>query len=181
MILPVASIRTERQRVIHIGLSRDETQQVVDLIQQLDAAADPAAANQRLSPRADFCHPMWLNIPMEPGTPWVHVFSRNLSSGGLSFLSRRDFPQDQCLILSHALDADDPQLALCAVRFNRQITNSIFEIGLEFLARMPDPDVKRVIPQRWLSIIDRNAWAVQHGAGRPASKAPARVSTPVHP
>jgi hypothetical protein len=141
--------------MIHIGLSREETQRVVDLIAELDAAQGQNNANLRAAPRLDFCHPMWLNIPGEPGQPWVHVFSRNLSSGGLSFLARRSFVPESCLILAHTLDTDGPQLALGAVRFCRQITRTIFEIGVEFLARVEDTDMRRQIPDRWYGIIDR--------------------------
>src|SRR6476646_2702039 len=98
------------QAVIHIGLSRDETLEVVDLIHQLDGAPPSSAADRRIRPRIDFCHPMWINLPTEPGQPWIHVFSRNLSTGGLAFLARRQFENDEYLVISHHLNEGMPQL-----------------------------------------------------------------------
>ncbi len=144
--------------MIHIGLSREETQQVESVIAQLDAAPASSAADRRVRPRIDFCHPMWINLPTESGQPWIHVFSRNLSTGGLAFLARREFALEEYLVISHHLNVGFPQLALCCVKFSRAVAEGIFEIGLEFQAIAPDTDNLRQIPPRWTSLILRNTW-----------------------
>jgi hypothetical protein len=144
--------------VIHIGLSREETVQVEQVIAQLDAAPHNSAADRRVRPRIDFCHPMWINLPTEPGQPWIHVFSRNLSTGGLAFLARREFAMEEYMVISHHLNEGVPQLALCCVKFSRAVTDGIFEVGLEFQAIAPDVDNLRHIPSRWTALILRNTW-----------------------
>ena len=142
--------------MIHIGLSRQETLEVEE--HQLDAARPSGDADRRVRPRVDFCHPMWINLPAESGQPWIHVFSRNLSTGGLAFLARRQFAMDDYLVIAHHLNEGLPQLALCCVKFSRPVTEAIFEIGLEFQAIAPDPDSTRRIPPRWMSLVLRNMW-----------------------
>lgn len=144
--------------MIHIGLSREETLEIEELIASLDAAAPSSDADRRIRPRIDFCQPMWINLPTEAGQPWIHVFSRNLSTGGLAFLARHQFSIDDYLVISHHLNEGLPQLALCCVKFMRGVTDSIFEIGLEFQAIAPDPGSQRQIPPRWTSMILRNTW-----------------------
>ena len=144
--------------MIHIGLSREETLEVEELIHQLDGASPNGAADRRVRPRVDFCQPMWINLPTEAGQPWIHVFSRNLSTGGLAFLARRQFATDDYLVIAHHLNESLPQLALCCVKYSRVVTESIFEVGLEFQAMAPDPDNARIIPPRWMSLVMRNMW-----------------------
>jgi len=144
--------------VIHIGLSQQETVDIMDLIAHLDAAPAPAEANRRSRPRMDFCHPMWMNLPTEPGQPWIHVFSRNLSTTGLAFLVRRPFAIDEYLVIAHHLNEGLAQLALCNVKYCRPVTAAVFEVGLEFQAMAPDPDNMRRIPARWTALVHRNTW-----------------------
>jgi hypothetical protein len=73
--------------VHHIGLTRQEIEHLQSLITRLDAQTPDDAADRRLHPRIDFAHPMWINLPTQPTQAWIHVYSRNLSTGGLSFLT----------------------------------------------------------------------------------------------
>src|ERR1051325_1204570 len=105
----------------HIGLTRQEIERLETLIARLDAQLPDYAADRREHPRIDFCHPMWLNIPSDPSNPWIHVYSRNLSTGGLGFLTRHLFYANQHVIISHELKEDIPLLVLCRVCFCRTI------------------------------------------------------------
>ena len=57
----------------HIGLTRQEIEHLQTLIARLDAQTPSAESERRTNPRIDFAHPMWLNLPGEPGQPWIHV------------------------------------------------------------------------------------------------------------
>lgn len=144
--------------MFHIGLSRDEIQHIQQLIAKLDAQAPGPGADRRVHPRIDFSHPMWLNLPTEAGRPWVHIYSRNLSTGGLSFLTRKLFYVGQNLVISHELNESTPLLVLAKVCFCRTIELGIMEVGLSFQTVQPDPDRERRVPGAWLSLVLQNDW-----------------------
>jgi hypothetical protein len=144
--------------VFHIGLSREEVDRVQHIIAKLDAVPAGAEADRRIHPRIDFSHPMWLNLPTEPGAPWVHIYSRNLSTGGLAFLTRKIFYVDQHLIISHELKENTPLLVLAKVCFCRNIDATFYEVGLAFTAIEYDPDRQRRIPSRWLATVVQSDW-----------------------
>jgi hypothetical protein len=139
--------------VHHMALSRAEIQRVQQIIARLDAQAAGPGADQRVFPRIDYCHPMWLHLPTDPGKPWIHVFSRNLSTGGLSFLSRALFYVGQHLIISHELNEGYPHLVLSRICFCRCVEMGIHEVGLAFLKAQPDPQRARSIPSEWLTLV----------------------------
>jgi len=135
----------------HIGLTRQEIEHLQNLIARLDAQTPAADADRRVHPRIDFKHPMWVNLPTHPGQPWIHVNSRNLSTNGLSFLSRNLFHVDQHLVIAHELNEMTPMLVLCRVCFCRTIDLGIQEVGLTFVTAQADPYQKRVMPEEWLN------------------------------
>jgi hypothetical protein len=153
--------------VHHIGLSRDEITRVQQIIARLDAQPLGPGADRREHPRIDFNHPLWLHLPTEPGKPWVHIFSRNLSTSGLSFLSRKLLYAGQHLIISHELNEKEPQLVLSQVCFCRSIELGIQEVGLTFRASQPDPEKKRNIPPQWLPLVLQSDWLARQKVAQP--------------
>ena len=146
----------------HIGVSPSDIEQVRRIVARLDAQADGPDADRRVHPRINFAHPMWLNLPASLGKPWVHVFSRNLSTGGLAFLTRHIFYSGQYLIIAHQLNENCPQLVLCKVGFVRTVSMGIMEIGLIFQTALADPDNRRIVPSEWTTLVLRNDWLARH-------------------
>jgi hypothetical protein len=137
--------------VQHIGLTRVEIEHLGHLIARLDAQSPGEYDDRRVHPRIDFSHPMWLNLPTQNGSPWIHVYSRNLSTSGLGFLTRALFYKNQHLVISHELNENVPLLVLCRVCYCRTIDLGIQEVGLTFVEVRADPERKREIPTGWLS------------------------------
>ena len=81
--------------------------------------------------------------------PWVYVYSRNLSTGGLSFLSRELFYSGQYVVISHELGEAATMLVLCRVCYCRPIDLGVQEVGLAFVTAKADPGNKREIPDDW--------------------------------
>ncbi len=142
----------------HIGLTRKEIEHLQTLIARLDAETPADAVDRRTFPRVDFCHALWLNLPTQAGQPWVHVYSRNLSTGGLSFLTRGLFYHQQHVVISHELNERTSVMALCRVCFCRAVELPIQEVGLAFVTALPDPGRDRAIPPEWHEIVRRNDW-----------------------
>jgi len=155
--------------VQHIGLTRQEIQHLESLIARLDAQTPPDAADRRVHPRIDFAHPMWINLPTEPTQPWIHVYSRNLSTGGLSFLTRNLFYVDQHLVVSHELNEMTPMLVLCRVCFCRPIDMGVQEVGLAFVKATADPHRKREIPDEWREQLMQTDWLTRQRTSAPNS------------
>jgi hypothetical protein len=155
--------------VFHIGLSRHEVEHLQRLITKLDADAGSQYDDRRVHPRIDFSHPMWLNLPTEMGQPWVHIYSRNLSTGGLSFLTRNLFYKDQHLVISHELNENVPLLVLCRVCFCRTIDLGVQEVGLAFVKVTADPNRQRAVPSDWTSMVLQGDWLAR--SKHPASAA----------
>jgi hypothetical protein len=135
--------------VKHIGLTRQEIEHLQNLIARLDAQDSGPEKDRRVNPRIDFTQPMWLNLPCEPGQPWIHVYSRNLSTGGLSFLTRGIFYADQQVVIAHALNELTPMLVLCRVCYCRTIDLGVQEVGLAFVTARADTNHQREIPAEW--------------------------------
>ncbi len=119
----------------HTGLNRDDVEQLSAIIARLDAKANHDYDDRRQHPRIDFSHPMWLNLPAAPGQPWVHVYSRNLSTSGLAFLTRALFYAGQHLVISHELKEQTPMLVLCEVCYCRPVTFGIQEVSASASSR----------------------------------------------
>jgi hypothetical protein len=153
--------------MVHIGLSREEITHISALIAKLDAQPLSDNADRRIHPRIDFSHPMWLNLPTEPGAPWVHIYSRNLSTGGLSFLSRKLFYVNQQLVISHELMENTPLLVLATVCFCRNVEMNVQEVGLVFTAIEYDPDRTRHVPARWMSMVLQSDWLARRKSALP--------------
>jgi hypothetical protein len=151
--------------VEHIGLSHEELDRVKQVIAELDSIPPGAAADRRVFPRIDFTHTMWLNLPDDPASPWVHILSRNLSTSGLAFVSRRSFALGSFVVLSHHLSEKHNQLALASVKFCRHVDSTLHETGLEFRAAVNDPKNARIIPPHWKALILRARWS--HAADQP--------------
>jgi hypothetical protein len=150
----------------NITLSRQETARIAQLLEELDAAlasdSEAAAwAERRLRPRIDFAHPMSIRLSLEEGQPWIEVFSRNLSTGGLAFLAKQPFAKDSFLILAHHLNEGADQLALCRITFCRPIESAYYEIGVTFEAIVPDENSRRIIPSEWHSKVLRTTWVTR--------------------
>jgi hypothetical protein len=139
-----------------IGLTQQEIERLQLLIAQLDAQSPSAQDDRRQYPRVDFNHPMWIFLPTEPGRPWLHVYSRNLSTGGLSFLTRHLFYAHQHLVIAHELAEFSPMLVLCRVCFCRSIALGVMEVGLAFQSALADPEARRQIPSQWLAHVLRS-------------------------
>jgi PilZ domain len=149
--------------VLHIGLTSQEIAHLQQVIARLDAQGPSEGADRRLHPRIDFAHPMWINLPAEPGQPWVHVYSRNLSTGGVSFLSRHLFYAGQHLVISHELNELVAMVVLCRVCFCRTIDLGIQEVGMAFVAARADPHRAREIPPEWMvQVLQNDALTRRH-------------------
>lgn len=146
----------------HIGITRQEVQKIAAIIAELDAAPLSAAADRRERPRIDYAHPMWLCLPEDPNRTWTHVHSRNLSTGGLAFLTRNTLLTGQSVVMSHLVGERTPQLVLATIRFIRAVNPSISEVGIEFLASVPDPRQARNIPADWIQHALRASWELKH-------------------
>lgn len=142
----------------HIGLTRQEIEHLQQVIARLDAQSPANDADRRVHPRIDFSHPMWLNLPGEAGRPWVHVYSRNLSTNGLGFLTRHLFYAGQHLVIAHELNEFTPMLVLSRVCYCRPIDLGIFEVGLAFVSARPDKNSAREIPVEWLTQVLQKDW-----------------------
>lgn len=142
----------------HIGLSRQEIEYLQTLITRLDAQDPGPGADRRVRPRIDFTHPLWLNLPTEPGQPWVHILSRNLSTGGLAFLTRQIFYVNQHLVISHELNEKEPLMVLARVCFCRPVDMTVFEVGLAFITVEKDPQRERKVPAHWLHQVVKQDW-----------------------
>lgn len=134
----------------YIGLTRQEIEHLQEVIARLEAQAPAGAEDRRVNPRIDFTHSIWLNLPSERGRPWMHVYSRNLSTGGLGFLSRNLMYTGQHVVIAHELNELTPMLVLSRVCYCRPVDLGIFEVGLAFVAARPDLHEKREMPVEWL-------------------------------
>ena len=151
--------------MLHIGLTRQEIDRVAGIIEKLDQMPPSpevrGGRDRRIRPRIDFSHAMWLALPLEPGRPWVRIYSRNLSTGGMAFIARAPYALGSYVVISHHLNEECDQLALSCVRLCRLVDEGLYEIGVEFQTLSPDPRGQRRIPPGWLSQVLRYLWVAR--------------------
>ncbi len=154
--------------MVHIGLSREEINRISSLIAKLDAQPLSDNADRRVHPRIDFAHAMWLNLPTEPGAPWVHIFSRNPLHRRHSPSSPANFSTSTSspfhAVLSHELQENTPLLVLAKVCFCRNVEMDVQEVGLAFTAVEYDPERTRHVPARWMSMVLQSDWLARRKA-----------------
>ena len=147
-----------------IGLTLQEIQHLQTVIARLDAAAaanGDHSAERRIHPRIDFAKPMWMLVPTDPDQKWTYVYSRNLSTGGLSFLSRNLFYAGQYVVISHELGESAAMLVLCRICFCRPIDLGVQEVGLAFVTAKADPGTRRDVPSEWRARALEADWMTQ--------------------
>lgn len=109
-------------------------QELQNVIEQLNAEKKNPQDNRRRRIRKDINMSLWIYLLGLPHLPRVKVHSRNISVGGISFLSKRSFPER--MYVATQLDGGSPdtcKILLTKIRFCRYIRQGHFQVGAEFV------------------------------------------------
>lgn len=118
------------------------------VIEQLNAEKKNPPDNRRNRPRKEISMPLWVYLLGLPHMPRVKVHSRNISVGGISFLSKRSFPERMLVatqLETNGLTAN--KIILTKIRFCRYVRQGHFQVGAEFMEAL-DGNMEDV-PASW--------------------------------
>jgi hypothetical protein len=150
------------------NVSAEQLAQLQDIIKQLDrVAALGDDSKRRRSVRMNIRMPLTALVLVTVGQPSIHIFSRNISTCGIGFVSRRPFKIGEPIAISIRLGEQPSKLVLTKTTFCRYLRSGLYEMGGEFVESILDSTGKDRIPSRWLPS------ANSHSHKHPAPKPPA--------
>lgn len=117
--------------LLSLAKQHEELQHVIN---QLDAESKTPTNNRRSRARKTINIPLSVYLIGLPGTPMVKVHGRNISVGGVSFLSKRSFPVNSYIAASFNLaDKTTIKFLLTKVLFCRYVRQGHFQVGATFV------------------------------------------------
>jgi hypothetical protein len=126
----------------------DQLAQIAEIIQHLDRSPARPGANRRRQPRANVRATMSAILLSEERQSTVRIFTRNLSTSGIAFVSRRPFKPGEKFALSFAIPDAMSKLVLTNVTFVRYARGGMYEMGAEFVECVERTDAS--LPPRWI-------------------------------
>jgi hypothetical protein len=96
------------------------------------------------------------------GHPKVRIFTRNISTGGLGFLTYREFHKGEYVVLPLGLPGGRTKLCFVLAQFVRYISGGLYEVGVEFLAANDvEPKAPYSVPHEWIMTARSSSLAKQ--------------------
>lgn len=131
-------------------LSLDKQHQDLQIvIDQLNAEMKNPSDNRRRRPRKEINIALWVYLLGLRHMPRVKVHSRDISVGGISFLSKRSFPER--MLVATQLDTSGlmpRKMLLTKIRFCRYVRGGHFQVGAEFIEAIDGQASD--IPTHWI-------------------------------
>lgn len=131
-----------------VSLSSRQLEQVQQILRVLDNIPLPPAANRRLRPRVNIHLNLEATIFTSMTLPRVQIVTRNLSTSGLGFVSRREFRVGELIAIHLNVEKNPIRLILGAAAFCRYLRGGLYDVGVEFL-EASKPGRTR-IPSAWM-------------------------------
>ena len=122
---------------------------VLAILSSLDHASLANGTNRRNNSRLPIRHELQIRLLKVPGTATFTIHTRNLSTGGLGFLSRRPFEVGERFVLPVKMPGTPSKVVLCRVTFSRYVSAGLYAVGSEFEQSLPDPTEKMDVPGEW--------------------------------
>jgi hypothetical protein len=133
-----------------ITSDNEQLSKIETVMLQLDASQEGQDfSNRRHAKRVNARMPMKVTLLAGMNRTQVDIFSRNISSGGIGFISRRHFKADERIAIHLIVKGQPNRLILARVTFGRYVASGLFEMGAEFLECLKDNQA-RIIPRHWL-------------------------------
>jgi len=136
---------------VSTSATSDQLTQITALLAHLDSVpAEAGAANRRRATRLKMRTIMSAVLLGADSRPSVRIYTRNLSTSGIGFVSRRPFKQGERIALSFQIPNQSPKLILTNITFARYLRAGLYEVGAEFLEFIEGTTSLAAIPAHWI-------------------------------
>lgn len=131
--------------------SSEQLVQIKEIIAQLDhLAAARKVDNRRRADRVAIRSAMSAILLSEMSTTEVKIYSRNLSTSGIGFVSRRPFKTAERVAIPFEVNGNPGKLVLAKISFCRYIRAGMYTVGAEFIEAIADNHGRNRIPEHWM-------------------------------
>jgi hypothetical protein len=114
------------------ALTADEELRIAKVISALEGSGERTEHVARKHERTAFRQRVTLTLLSQRDRPQMSVVTRDISVGGVGFLSRRLFQSDEHFVL-HLPTADGKsKLMLCQTRYCQYVTGALYNVGATF-------------------------------------------------
>jgi hypothetical protein len=129
------------------ALTPDEEIKILRVISALENTAEFRQHAARKHERLSFRRRVTLTLITQRGGPELSVVTRDISVGGVGFLSRRLFQADEMFVMHLPTAEDKCRLALCKVCYCKYVSSGLHNIGASFCEVA---DSAAGIPAQWV-------------------------------
>jgi hypothetical protein len=134
--------------------TNDQLSRIDEILRQLDQSVPTKEQeNRRRSPRIIIHTTLDTYVLSPGGNLGIQIFTRNISTSGIGFVSRRFCKVGENIALSFILPDRSPKLVLAHITFSRYVRAGLYEAGAEF-AECISGEGERDIPPHWSRRMD---------------------------
>ena len=137
-------------------VTSDQKAKIAEILKLLDQIPVPASIeNRRGASRVRARMPIDVFLLTVRGVPTLTVHTRNISTRGIGFVSRRAFKMGELVVFDVNIVPAVAKLVLARITFARYVRDGLYEIGAEFEESVvrDDPDKpcpSNNLPAHWL-------------------------------
>lgn len=132
--------------------SYDDLTHIEAILHNLDLNKPTKSASRRKRERHQYRHKIDIFVLTPAGPVPGKVQSRNISTGGIGFVTRRPLVKGQRIIMCMTPQSSPAKLVLCRITFARHVSGGMYDVGAEFERAVADPAQEHTIPQEWLTL-----------------------------
>lgn len=135
-------------------LTQDQKTRIEEILRILDQ--NPASAeleNRRQSVRVKVRTNLTTRVLSTPGHPTLPIHTRNISTSGIGFVTRRPFRKGELVAIELYLVSKLSKLILAETTFSRYVRDGLYEVGCRFREAISREEAERGmegIPRRWV-------------------------------
>jgi len=129
------------------GISAEQFAVVAEVMQHLDRSPPSARANRRKAQRIDVRTTMSAFLLNHENHPSVRIFTRNISTSGLGFVSRRPFKLGESIAIPLKWPNDERKIIVAKITFVRYVRRGMYEMGAEFQQAVRESDAPAALRQ----------------------------------
>lgn len=147
----------------------EQIARIEEILRLLDQQRIDASANRRRAQRVNIHAALTAMVLAESGgDATLKIYSRNISTSGIGFVSRRMCKKGERLALSFDLPGKPHKLVLAKVTFCRYVRAGLYDAGAEFIECISGEIGRKGIPGHWMPSIPLPVQMIEEPGSRRA-------------
>ena len=145
--------------LVAVEMTIDQRNKIEEILKILDQYPPPTeVTNRRQSTRVRIRAHLNCFLLAVPGFPSIQIHTRNISTAGIGFVSRRPFRAGELVVIEMNLLPKNSKLILTEATFNSYVREGLYEVGCTFREAAPkneyvSENIAESLPANWLGMI----------------------------